>query len=121
MSVRANEKSRTNDTNLSFWEKNAIMKRKSNARLEAKNGRIQRIKAKACGFINRQRFKDALLFHLGGLDLMPTLAKGCWFSTGKSEELNLLVHNISKMIGKVNLCCFFFLFLIKSVSSLAES
>jgi hypothetical protein len=44
-----------------------------------------RKKRKACGFRNKERFKDAVLFHLGALDLMPTQAKGCWFSTGKSE------------------------------------
>jgi transposase len=25
----------------------------------------------ACGFRNRQRFRRAIFFHLGGLDLMP--------------------------------------------------
>jgi hypothetical protein len=43
--------------------------------------RIQKIKSNAFLFRNRERVKDALLFHLGGLDLMPTQAKGCWFTT----------------------------------------
>lgn len=50
---------------------NAIRLRANNSMLEAKNARIQRIKKVACGFRNRDRFKNAILFHLGGLDLMP--------------------------------------------------
>jgi len=43
----------------------------NNSMLEAKNACIQRIKKIACGFRNRDRFKTAILFHLGGLDLHP--------------------------------------------------
>ena len=50
---------------------NAIRLKVNNSMLEAKNARIQRIKKIACGFRNRERFKNAILFHLGGLDLMP--------------------------------------------------
>lgn len=50
---------------------NAIEKKVTNAKAEAINGRIQWIKKMACGFRNRARFRDAILFHLGGLDLMP--------------------------------------------------
>jgi transposase len=50
---------------------NAIEKMVTNARAEAINGRIQWIKKTACGFRNRARFREAILFHLGGLDLMP--------------------------------------------------
>jgi len=50
---------------------NAIVLRVTNARAEALNARIQWIKNQACGYRNRQRFKDAILFHLGGLDLHP--------------------------------------------------
>lgn len=50
---------------------NAIRLKVNNSMLEAKNNRIQRIKKIACGFRNRKRFKNAILFHLGGLDLMP--------------------------------------------------
>ncbi|MBM3495380.1 MAG: transposase [Armatimonadetes bacterium] len=39
---------------------------------EAKNARIQHIKNRACGYRNRKRFRVAILFHLGGLDLMPS-------------------------------------------------
>ncbi|MCP4136673.1 MAG: transposase, partial [bacterium] len=38
---------------------------------EAKNSKIQKIKRTACGFRNRERFKNSILFHLGGLDIMP--------------------------------------------------
>jgi len=50
---------------------NAIIAKISNAVAESKNARIQRIKKMACGFRNRKRFRMAILFHLGGLDLMP--------------------------------------------------
>jgi len=50
---------------------NAIRLKVNNSMLEAKNARIQKIKKIACGFRNRERFKNAILFHLGGLDLMP--------------------------------------------------
>ena len=51
---------------------NAIRLKVNNSMLEAKNARIQRIKKIACGFRNRERFKNAILFHLGGLDIMPS-------------------------------------------------
>ncbi len=55
-----------------FWGiLNAIRLKVNNSMLEAKNARIQQIKKIACGFRNRKRFKNAILFHLGGLDLMP--------------------------------------------------
>lgn len=55
-----------------FWGiMNAIMHKVNNSMLEAKNARIQSIKKTACGFRNKKRFKNAILFHLGGLDLMP--------------------------------------------------
>lgn len=50
---------------------NAIIAGVSNAMAEAKNARIQRIKNMACGYRNRKRFRMAILFHLGGLNLMP--------------------------------------------------
>ena len=55
-----------------FWGiLNAIRFKVNNSMLEAKNACIQRIKKIACGFRNRTRFKNAILFHLGGLDLQP--------------------------------------------------
>lgn len=56
-----------------FWGiLNAIRLKVNNSMLEAKNARIQRIKKIACGFRNKERFKNTILFHLGGLDLMPS-------------------------------------------------
>ena len=60
---------------------NAVIMRANNAKLEGKNARIQKIKAMACGFRNRNRFKMAIMFHLGGLDLMPNIAKARGFAT----------------------------------------
>jgi len=50
---------------------NAIVLRVTNAGAESINSRIQKVKRMANGFRNRQRFRDAILFHLGGLDLHP--------------------------------------------------
>ncbi len=36
---------------------------------ESINAKIQRVKKMACGFRNRARFRTAIMFHLGGLDL----------------------------------------------------
>jgi transposase len=43
----------------------------TNASSEGMNSRIQAIKRKACGYRNRERFRNAIYFHLGGLDLYP--------------------------------------------------
>lgn len=50
---------------------NAMALKASNAISESINAKIQRIKRTACGFRNRERFRNAILFHLGGLDLFP--------------------------------------------------
>lgn len=52
---------------------NAIMFKTSNAIAESKNARIQRVKKMACGFRNRARFRMAILFHLGGLNMAPNV------------------------------------------------
>jgi len=54
---------------------NAVVLKKTNATAESINSRIQRIKYRACGFRNRLRFRTAILFHLGGLDLHPDAAR----------------------------------------------
>ena len=54
---------------------NAIVLQATNALAEGINSRIQRIKKMACGFRNRDRFRQAILFHLGGLDLYPASLK----------------------------------------------
>ena len=50
---------------------NAIVLGATNAGAESINAKIQRIKRMACGFRNRGRFRTAIYFHLGGLDLLP--------------------------------------------------
>lgn len=50
---------------------NAIVLRQSNGHAEGMNSKIQRIKQRACGFRNKERFRNAIYFHLGGLDLYP--------------------------------------------------
>jgi transposase len=50
---------------------NAIVHKVTNAKTEGMNSKIQKIKRMACGFRNRQRFRNAIYFHLGGLDLYP--------------------------------------------------
>jgi transposase len=54
---------------------NAIVLKATNALAEGINSRIQWIKKMACGFRNRERFRQAILFHLGGLDLYPASLK----------------------------------------------
>jgi len=48
---------------------NAVRLKTTNSMVEAKNARIQHIKNMACGFRNRDRFRNAILFHLGKLDM----------------------------------------------------
>jgi len=50
---------------------NAIVLRVSNASSESVNSKVQDLKRRANGYRNRQRFRDAILFHLGRLDLYP--------------------------------------------------
>lgn len=50
---------------------NAVVKRLTNASSESINARIQWMKKNACGFRNRDRFRAAIMFHCGGLDLYP--------------------------------------------------
>ena len=50
---------------------NAVEKRVTNARLEGINTVIQWLKRSARGFRSRPRFRNAIYFHLGGLDLYP--------------------------------------------------
>lgn len=51
---------------------NAVVLNVTNARAEGLNSGIQRIKAQARGFRNRARFRMAIYFHFGKLDLYPT-------------------------------------------------
>lgn len=46
----------------------------TNARAESLNSKVQKVKRMACGFRNRRRFRNAIYFHLGGLDMAPQLA-----------------------------------------------
>lgn len=50
---------------------NGIVLNATNAKAEAINTTIQSIKKTACGFRNRKRFRNAILFHTAGLDLYP--------------------------------------------------
>jgi transposase len=50
---------------------NAIVMRVTNASAESLNAKIQWIKNTACGFRNRERFRNAIYFHCGQLDLYP--------------------------------------------------
>lgn len=50
---------------------NATKYKVTNAKAEGINSKIQALKKRACGYRNRQRFREAILFHLGGLNLYP--------------------------------------------------
>jgi transposase len=51
---------------------NAIVNKVTKAVCESINATIQKIKARACGFRNRARFRIAILFHRGGLSMLPS-------------------------------------------------
>ena len=53
----------------------AVVTGATNARAEGFNTMIQKIKRDARGFRNKERFKNAIYFHLGGLDLYPASAR----------------------------------------------
>jgi len=53
---------------------NAIVLKATNALGESMNVKIQKIKAQACVDRNRARFRNAIMFNLGGLDLYPQTA-----------------------------------------------
>jgi transposase len=56
-----------------FWGiLNAVRLKATNGMVEAKNYCIQRIKNMACGFRNKERFRRAILFHFGNLDMRPS-------------------------------------------------
>ena len=56
-----------------YWDQieNYFRHRITNAGLEAINTKIQGVKRRSRGFRSRERFKMAILFHCGGLDLYP--------------------------------------------------
>jgi transposase len=45
----------------------------TNAGSESMNSKIQAVKRRACGFRSRLRFRNAIYFHCGGLDLYPAM------------------------------------------------
>jgi Transposase len=47
---------------------NAVVNGASNAVAESTNAKIQKVKRQACGFRNREGFRMAIRFHLGGLE-----------------------------------------------------
>jgi len=50
---------------------NAIILKRTNAIAQSVNSRVQKIKARACGYRNRERFRNAIEFHCVKLDLYP--------------------------------------------------
>ena len=52
---------------------NAMKHRVTNAMSEGINTKIQQLKRAARGYRNRDRFRSAIYFHLGGLDLYPRI------------------------------------------------
>lgn len=50
---------------------NAVVLKVTNGPSESVNSKIQKLKAMACGYRNRGRFRRVIMFHLGGLDLKP--------------------------------------------------
>ena len=52
---------------------NAVVLKADNSHAESINSRVKTVKLRARGFRNKQRFRDAIYFHLGGLDLYPAV------------------------------------------------
>lgn len=50
---------------------NAIVLKADNAMAESVNSKIKALKMKARGYRNRERYKTAIMFHYGGLELHP--------------------------------------------------
>lgn len=50
---------------------NAVVLKANNGGAESINSRIKMIKVRSRGFRNKERFRNAIYFHLGGLDLYP--------------------------------------------------
>jgi transposase len=50
---------------------NAVVLKATNAISESINAKVQWIKDTACGFRNRERFRNAIYFHCGNLDMYP--------------------------------------------------
>ena len=50
---------------------NAVIRKVDNSHAESMNSRIKTLKGRARGFRNKARFRNAIYFHLGGLQLYP--------------------------------------------------
>ena len=50
---------------------NAVIRKVDNSHAESMNSRIKTLKSRARGFRNKARFRNAIYFHLGGLQLYP--------------------------------------------------
>jgi len=50
---------------------NTVVLKADNSHAESINSRIKTVKTRARGFRNKQRFRDASYFHLGGPQLYP--------------------------------------------------
>ena len=59
----------------------AVLTNVTNARSEATNAKIQWIKRLGCGYRNRERFRNAIYFHLGG----STSTRTPWAPTRNPE------------------------------------
>ena len=49
---------------------NAVVLKVNNAKSEGINFKIQKLKQRACGYRNRERFRNAIYFHLGGIEII---------------------------------------------------
>ncbi len=55
---------------------NAVIRKVDNSHAESMNSRIKTLKSRARGFRNKERFRNAIYFHLGGLQLYPEGIRG---------------------------------------------
>ena len=80
----------------------AVVQGVSNARAESINAGVQWLKYSARGFRNRQRFRNAIYFHLGGLDLYPPVSAVTTSSTRNPEDpqFNYLQRAAAALAGR---------------------
>ena len=68
---------------------NAIVLKRTNGHAESANAKIRKVKARACGFRIRERFRTPIMFHCGRLDLCPRNADRPWPTrSGEGPKIN---------------------------------
>lgn len=65
---------------------NAVVLKADNGDAESINSQIKMIKVRGRGFRNKERFRNAIYFHFGGLDPYPVGIKQPGLPTSSGED-----------------------------------